>query len=577
MRRILWSVLVLACGVALAQTPLTTFDGGAFGYRLGYPSGWLLAQEDGGAYLNIQPPQGSPEAGRVAIELLADPDVEGTLEEGVEDVLSELRANLLPDMTVQSRTPATVSGVPAYVVRLSGSVEGAQPVTYRLLLTLQGRTGYVLFLEALTSEFASFEPLFDQVQSSFVLTQTQVAPSPPASPLAPPTPSLSAPAFAGSFANAELRLVLEAPAIPGGAYQGTLHHGDQRYPVRAQLEPQGLVGDFESGGNRFAFTATLVGDELTFVTDGNRYVLVRETATPAAPVNPIGGTPAAPVNPVGGAPAAPAEVVANETGTADIGAVPPNGRARGRLDGVADDLSFHAYYVDVPAGSTRLTIVLDADADLDIAVKFGSPTDRFSDKDRGGDWDYRDIGTQNPTTLVIDQPAAGRWFVDVLNVLGAGQNGNYVLSFATEGGGAAPAPGPAPVPAPEVVASETGTAFIGALPANGRGRGRLDGMAEQVTYHTYVVEVPAGTARLTLVLDADVDLDIAVKGGSEIRSYANKDQGGDWDYRDIDTMNPTTVVVEAPAAGPWYVDVMNALGGGRNGSYTLTVSTSGGF
>jgi hypothetical protein len=575
MRRTLCLVLVLACGVALAQAPLTTFDGGAFGYRLGYPSGWVVEQEDGGSYLNIQPPPGTPESGRVAIELLADTEWMGTLEEGVEGVLSELRANLLPDLAVQSRTPATVSGVPAVVVRLSGSVDGAQPVTYRLLLTLQGRTGYVLFLEALTSDFAAFEPLFEQVQSSFVLTQTQAAPSPPVSPLAPPapvsplapaTPAHGTPAYAGAFADDQLRLVLEAPGIPGGAYVGTLHHGDQRYPVRAQLEPQGLVGDFESGGSRFAFTATLAGDELTFVTDGNRYVLVRETATPVAPVNPIGATPVAP-----------AEVVASETGTADIGAVPPNGRARGRLDGVADDLSFHAYYVDVPAGSTRLTIVLDADADLDIAVKFGSPTDRFSDKDRGGDWDYRDVGTQNPTTLVIDQPAAGRWFVDVLNVLGAGQNGNYVLGFATEGGGAAPAPGPAPVPAPEVVASETGTAFIGALPANGRARGRLDGTAEQVTFHTYVVEVPAGTARLTLVLDADVDLDIAVKGGSEIRSYANKDQGGDWDYRDLDTMNPTTVVVEAPAAGPWYVDVMNALGGGRNGSYTLTVSTSGGF
>jgi hypothetical protein len=581
MRRILWHVLVLACGVALAQTPLATFDGGALGYRVGYPSGWVLAQEDGGSYLNLQPPQGSPESGRVAIEVLADPDVTGTLEEGVEDVLSELRANLLPDLTVQSRKAATVSGVPAVVIRLSGSMEGAQPVTYRLVLTLQGQTGYVLFLEALSSDFASFEPLFDQVQSSFVLTQTQAAPSPPASPLAPPapvsplapaTPTPGQPAYAGTFANDQLRLVLEVPGTPGGAYLGTLYHGDQRYPVRAQLEPQGLVGDFESGGNRFGFTATLVGDELTFVTDGNRYLLARESAAPATPVNPIGATPAMP--------AVPAEVVAGETGTADIGAVPANGRARGRLDGVADDLSFHAYYVDVPAGSTRLTIVLDADLDLDLAVKHGIATERFSDKDRGGDWDYRDVGTQNPTTIVIDQPAAGRWFVDVLNILGAGQNGNYVLSFTTAGAAttvpSAPGGGAAPAVAPEIVAGETSTAFIGSLPANGRARGRLDGMQDRVTFHTYVVEVPAGSTRLTLVLDADADLDIAVKGGSEIRSYADKDQGGDWDYRDLDTRNPTTVVVEGPAPGPWYVDVMNALGAGRNGSYTLTVSTSGG-
>jgi len=569
--RILWPLLVLAWGVTLAQTPLTTFDGAAFGYRLAYPSGWVLEQEGDGSYLNIQPPQGSAEAGRVAIELLADPEVTGTLDEGVEDVLAELRANLLPDLTVQSRTPTTVSGVPAVIVRLTGSAGGTQPVTYRLVLTLQGRTGYVLFLEAVSGEFAAFEPLFDQVQASFALIQAQAPPSGTVPPLAPP---LGEPAFAGTFANDQLRLVLEAPAAPGGAYQGTLRHGDQSYPVRAQLEPLGLVGDFESGGNRFAFTATLAGDEVTFVTDGNRYVLVREVASPTTAVNPFGGTPPAP-----------AEIVANETGTADIGAVSPNGRARGRLDGLADELTFHAYVVDVPAGATRLTIELDADADLDIAVKHGSETNSFADRDRGGDWDYRDIGTQNPTTLVIDQPAAGRWHIDVLNILGAGRGGDYVLTLTTAGvadGTVTPAGPVGPLgatpPAPaEVVASETGTAFIGALPANGRARGRLDGMQDRVTFHSYVVEVPAGTTRLTLVLDADADLDIAVKGGSEIRSYADEDQGGDWDYRDIDTPNPTTVVVEGPASGPWYVDVMNALGAGRNGSYSLTVTTSGGF
>lgn len=79
------------------------------------------------------------------------------------------------------------------------------------------------------------------------------------------------------------------------------------------------------------------------------------------------------------------------------------------------------------------------------------------------------------------------------------------------------------------------------------------------------------------MLDADIDLDLVVKGASEIRSYADKDQGGDWDYRDIDTQNPTTIVVEAPAPGPWYVDVVNALGADRNGSYLLTVGTAGGF
>lgn len=42
MRRIAWFLVATIWGVALAQTPLTTFDGGAFGYRLGYPSTWVL-------------------------------------------------------------------------------------------------------------------------------------------------------------------------------------------------------------------------------------------------------------------------------------------------------------------------------------------------------------------------------------------------------------------------------------------------------------------------------------------------------------------------------------------------------
>ena len=455
MPKLWWPLLCLALavaqGTAVAQTPLTTFDGGALGYRIGYPSGWVLDGESDGSYLNIQPPQGSAAAGRAAIELLADPNVTGTLEQGVEDVLAELQANLLPDLAVQARTPSAVSGVPAVVVRLTGTVDGSQPVTYRLVLTLQGTTGYVLFLEAVSEDFAALEPLFDQVQASFALTASQaapgapVAPTSPLAPASPLAPSAGAATYAGTFAGDQLRLVLEGPSTPGGAYLGTLQFGDQQYPVRAQLDAQGLAGDFESDGNRFAFTATLVGDQLTFVTDGNRFVLAREDA---APVNPIGAPPAAPVNPIGAPPAAPAtpvapaapvapvasaEVVATETGTAFVGALPANGRARGRLDGAADRITFHTYVVEVPAGAARLTIELDADTDLDIAIKQGSEIQSYANLDQGGDWDYRDIGTQNPTSIVIDRPLSGPLYVDVMNALGAGQNGTYRLTVTTGG------------------------------------------------------------------------------------------------------------------------------------------------
>lgn len=426
MRRILWPLMAMLCGVGLAQTPLATFDGGALGYRLGYPSSWVLEQADDASYLNIQPPPGSPDFGRVGIEFLVHPEVTGTLEEGIEELLAELRANLLPDLTVLSHTHASVSGAPAVVVRLTGTVDQTHRVTYRLLIGLQGRIGYVLFLEALSEHLAAYEPLLDQVQASLTLTRAQETP------ISPIPSQPSAPDYAGTFANEQLRLTLEAQPFADAAYAGTLHHGEERYPVSAGRTPHGLAGDFESGGGRFAFTASLAGNELTFVTAGTSYVLVREAAVPDAPANPLSLAP--PTGREAVAPS-PSEIVASERGSAVIGDLAPNGRARGHLDGGHDTITDHTYVVEVPAGALRLTVVLDADVDLDIALKHGSDIRSFADKEHGGDWDYRDIGTQNPTTIVIEQPTPGRWYVDVINALGAPHGGTYRLGVSTAAGG----------------------------------------------------------------------------------------------------------------------------------------------
>ena len=312
-------VLLALFAAALAQAPLSTIDGGDLGYRFGYPTGWALEKADDGTYVNVQPAPGQPGHAQVAIEFLVDPAVEGTLEDGIEEVLAGLRDNLLPDLTVRSRTPTTVSGVPGAVILLTGTVDGSVAVTYRLVLTLNGRTGYVLFLEALSEQFAAYEALFDQVQASFVLTQPQVAPTPPIGPL---PPLLGTPTFAGTFVGDQLRLVLEASPLAAGAFGGVLNHGDLAYPVTARLEGANLAGEFESGGSRFAFTASLVGDTLTFVTGGTSYTLVREAAAPVGPVNPLGGPTPVPT------PTPPAsDVVANVTTTGEIGAIAPSGRA----------------------------------------------------------------------------------------------------------------------------------------------------------------------------------------------------------------------------------------------------------
>lgn len=139
-------------------------------------------------------------------------------------------------------------------------------------------------------------------------------------------------------------------------------------------------------------------------------------------------------------------------------------------------------------------------------------------------------------------------------------------------GGAAPRGARA---ASELVAPTQDSAFVGRLASGDSARGRLAGAAGAAAYHTYVVEVPAGAGRLVLTLDADVDLDLFAKHGSEIASYDERARGGDADLRDLATTNPTVMAAERPAAGAWYVDVVNLLGAGVAGSYRLTVAVEG--
>jgi hypothetical protein len=283
---------------------------------------------------------------------------------------------------------------------------------------------------------------------------------------------------------------------------------------------------------------------------------------------------------------APGSVTAPATGSALVGALAPDGVAQGTLVAEPGGVVYHTYWVDVPAGVARWTLTLDADTDLDLALKFGSEIGSYDDRDRGGDWDYRDWETGNPTVIVVEAPQAGRWYVDVFNALQAGARGSYRLSLAVSGAQAAPpvsgelprkgvfAVPPTPVPPAIVRAPTTGPAVVGALPLEGVGEGALVSTAEGIAFHTYWVDVPAGVARWTLTLDADADLDVAVKFGAEIGNYADRERGGDWDYRDMETGNPTVIVVEAPQAGRWYVDVFNALQVGARGGYRLT-STAG--
>lgn len=81
----------------------------------------------------------------------------------------------------------------------------------------------------------------------------------------------------------------------------------------------------------------------------------------------------------------------------------------------------------------------------------------------------------------------------------------------------------------------------------------IGGVSDVINFHTYTIEVPAGTPTLTIALTADVDVDLAAKFGAEIQSWADE---GDWEYRDITEANGATFEISLPTPGTWYVDVI---------------------
>ncbi len=90
---------------------------------------------------------------------------------------------------------------------------------------------------------------------------------------------------------------------------------------------------------------------------------------------------------------------------------------------------------------------------------------------------------------------------------------------------------------------------------------------EYINYHTYRVDVPAGKETLIIELMADSDLDIAVKYGSDITSFADD---GDWEYRDITEAHGARFEISLPTPGTWYIDVIYYYPTGT-GNYTLSV------
>ncbi len=92
---------------------------------------------------------------------------------------------------------------------------------------------------------------------------------------------------------------------------------------------------------------------------------------------------------------------------------------------------------------------------------------------------------------------------------------------------------------------------------------------ETVVFHTYVVDVPAGSPAVTISVSGNgADLDLAVKSGGPILDY------DDVDHLDVSEEPNPVYVIPIPSAGPIYIDVMNLLSNAAD--YTLTASSGSG-
>ncbi|NJL01124.1 MAG: hypothetical protein HC910_11385 [Spirulinaceae cyanobacterium SM2_1_0] len=110
------------------------------------------------------------------------------------------------------------------------------------------------------------------------------------------------------------------------------------------------------------------------------------------------------------------ELVAPNTEAGTVGNLELGQSATGRLAGTGEspDASYHTYTIDVPAGTSQLVIRMDADDDLDLGIKHGSPIEAYGEN---ADWDLNDTSTNTFATLTVNNPSAGVWYVDVINLL----------------------------------------------------------------------------------------------------------------------------------------------------------------
>ena len=243
---------------------------------------------------------------------------------------------------------------------------------------------------------------------------------------------------------------------------------------------------------------------------------------------------------------------------------------------------YHSYEVALPAGLENVQVLLDGQGhDVDMAVRLGAPivrldtADFFDNSEQAGA--LYEFG--NEFELVEETIL----YIDVLNYLQ--EPAHYELQVIADETNATQTivkseidniRAYAPNIDTESIAHLTGD--VTKLNVGQRYKGTIANYLQVdqedrglAASQSFLLRVAEGTERFVVTLSANEDLDIAVKHASPIESYALKKQGGDWDYLDMRPTTDSRIQVNAPEAGFWYIDVIQANSGQGAAPYTLQV------
>lgn len=227
---------------------------------------------------------------------------------------------------------------------------------------------------------------------------------------------------------------------------------------------------------------------------------------------------------------------------------------------IAGDLSavvWHTYTVDVTTVPATLRVSADSGDDIDLAVGLRGEIPSYD----GGYADFMDFTLNNSPEIAIDIFEPTLVHIDVVNAWG------YPISYTAE---------------VTVEPLDRDAAGYPAPRPNGH-RGRLqagtevrDNLAPRFglglsSWHTYVLDVPQGTSVLTVQLDPESVLGLAIKPGTDIFGYDLPEDGGDvWAIETSEGIGqPVVFTVDNPLPGMWFIDVFDLTGRVSDGRYVL--------